>query len=446
MEFEQFPLKDGTLNAIAAMGYETATPIQAEAIGPLLEKKDVVGQARTGTGKTAAFGIPMVDALRDETKHVVGLILVPTRELAIQVTEVLTDLTKASRLNVVAVYGGAGFQAQTAALGAKGAKIVVATPGRLLDLVQRGDLLLDRVKFLVLDEADRMLDMGFVHDMRRIRKLLPIRVQTALFTATLPGTVEKLVSEFTNKPVRIKTDDGETTVPKAEQFVMHVEKAAKQDTLLHLLHAETPERGVVFTRTKHLAKRLAQRLSKNGWSAVALQGNMTQNQRERAMEAFRNGDARLLVATDVAARGLDVPGITHVVNFDIPDEDQYVHRVGRTARNGASGRAFTFVQSDERKDLKAVERFAGRVLEKHHVTVTEEPPEGPDDAPRIVNQTASQPRKRAGRNGRPGGRQSQSRPPQGRPPQGRQSQGSRGQRSGPSRGRSGGRSSGQRRQ
>ncbi len=393
MLFSEFDIEDGTLDAIVAMGYEEPTPIQQQAIAPLLSGRDVVGQARTGTGKTAAFGIPLVDRFRAERDGVLGLVLVPTRELAIQVAEVLTDIAKASRLSIVTVYGGAGFGKQNEALGKRGAKIVVATPGRLLDHLDRGTLTLDEVSFWVLDEADRMLDMGFVRDMRKVRSMLDTdRIQTALFSATIPDAVRKLMNEFTRDAVRIKVDDGETTIPKAQQFMSKVEKQDKQKTLLHLLAEEEPERAVVFTRTKHLAKRLSKKLDGHGWSSVALQGNMTQGQRERAMDAYRSGKARVLVATDVAARGLDVPGITHVVNFDLPDPEQYVHRVGRTARNGADGKAFTFVQSDEHKDFRLVEKFAGRQLDRLPLPCPEESPRGPD-APVQIPQPQQQPRR-----------------------------------------------------
>ncbi len=378
MNFESFQLQDGTLDAIVAMGYEEPTPIQAQAIPPMLQKRDVVGMARTGTGKTAAFGIPIVDRFRDAHDGNVALVLLPTRELAIQVAEVMEDLAKASRLSIVPIYGGAGFGKQLSALDKRGPKVLVACPGRLIDLVDRGAVDLSETTMWILDEADRMLDMGFVRDMRRIEQMLPKQRHTALFSATFPQEVQKLVREFTHDAERISVHDGEATVPQAEQFYSKLEKAEKTSALLHLLADEQPARGVVFTRTKHLAKRLAKKLVSKGWSAVALQGNMTQGQRERAMAAFRDGSARLLVATDVAARGLDVHGVTHVVNFDLPDEDSYVHRVGRTARNGADGRAFTFVQSDEVKDWKAIVRHIGRDVQGIPINIDEDTPDGPD--------------------------------------------------------------------
>ncbi|MGB0651756.1 MAG: DEAD/DEAH box helicase [Thermoplasmatota archaeon] len=368
------------MDAIVAMGYEEPTPIQAQAIPPMLEGRDVVGQARTGTGKTAAFGIPLVDRLRDHAREdgVHGLVLLPTRELAIQVAEVLTDLAKKSGLSIVPIYGGVGFGKQLSDMDRRGSKILVACPGRLLDLVDRGVVDLSGVKVWVLDEADRMLDMGFVRDMRKVEALVPKDRHTALFSATFPKEVQSLVREFTRDAVRIAVGDGEATVPQIDQYHARVEKPAKTNALLHLLHEEQPARGIVFTRTKHLAKRLSKKLVTKGWSAVALQGNMSQGQRERAMGAFRNGSARILVATDVAARGLDVSGVTHVVNFDLPDEDSYVHRVGRTARNGAEGIAFTFVQSDEVKDFKAICRHIDRQVERFEAVTDEETPDGPD--------------------------------------------------------------------
>lgn len=378
--FDSYSLQDGTLDAIAAMGYETPTPIQAETIPLLLEGRDVVGQARTGTGKTAAFGIPLVNAMRDSYDDIPALILVPTRELALQVAEVMEDLCKGSRLRVVPIYGGTGFGKQTAALSRKAPKIVVATPGRLMDLNQQGKLDLRDVKYWVLDEADRMLDMGFIHDMKKIAKLVSPDRQTALFSATLPPEVKKLINQFTTDAKIILTPEGDNTATNAEQFVIKLEKSEKSHTLFALLAQEMPEKFVVFTRTKHLAKRLETVMNTKGWATTRLEGNMTQGQRERSLEAFRTSKARALVATDVAARGLDVPGITHVINYDLPEPDQYVHRVGRTARNGASGRAFTFLQSDQHKDWKIILRGINRDVPGYKVEVGPEIPRGPDES------------------------------------------------------------------
>ncbi len=384
MSFEEFHLADGTLDAVVAMGYEEPTPIQSATIPLLLQGKDVLGQARTGTGKTAAFGIPLVDQFRGErASRIVSLILLPTRELAIQVTEVLGEIATGSRLAIVPVYGGAGFGKQENDLRRAGPKVLVATPGRLLDHVQRGNIDLSHVSYLVLDEADRMLDMGFVHDMRKVLKLVPKKRQTALFSATFSDPIRKLAQEFTTDAEHVSVESGETTTPLTDQFLVHVAKHDKSDALMHLLAQEVPPRAIIFTRTKHLAKRLAIKLGKEGWSSVALQGNMTQGQRERAMEAFRGGKARLLVATDVAARGLDVPDVTHVINFDLPDvPEQYVHRIGRTGRNGATGRAFTFVEPEQKRDLRDIEREAGRRLDAVMDLPAGAPPNGPDPIPK----------------------------------------------------------------
>ncbi len=414
MTFDQFHLADGTLDAVVAMGYEEPTPIQAETIPLLLKGRDVLGQARTGTGKTAAFGIPLVDQFRGErANRIVALILLPTRELALQVTEVLGDIAKGSRLAIVPVYGGAGFGKQENDLKRAGPKVLVATPGRLLDHVQRGNIDLGHVSYLVLDEADRMLDMGFVHDMRKVLKLVPAKRQTALFSATFSPPIRKLAKEFTTDAEHVSVESGETTTPLTEQFVATVSKQDKTNALLHLLAQEKPERGIIFTRTKHLAKRLAKRIANHGWSAVALQGNMTQGQRERAMDAFRKGGARLLVATDVAARGLDVPEITHVVNFDIPDvPEQYVHRIGRTGRNGSTGRAFTFIEPGQQRDLRDIEREAGRRLDQVIELDASEPGLGPDPV-KPVGPVASGARPPAG--GKPRRRGSHSAQAQGAP-------------------------------
>jgi ATP-dependent RNA helicase RhlE len=377
MQFNELPISNGTKDAVAAMGYEETTPIQGKAIEPMLKGRDVIGRARTGTGKTAAFGIPLVEALRENpASGVRALVLVPTRELALQVSGVLTDIARGSGIRVLPIYGGAGFDGQIRGLRAREPIAVVACPGRLLDLVQRGDADLRHVKFLILDEADRMLDMGFIHDIRRILKLFP-RCQTGLFSATLEGEVRRLANDLLRDPISVEAEDGAAATPLTEQFHFKVEKADKSQALLGFLHQEQPGKAVVFTRTKHLAKRLSERLNGHGWSSVALQGNMSQNQRERAMEAFRKGEARIMVATDVAARGLDVPDITHVVNYDLPNEPEaYVHRIGRTGRNGRPGRSCAFVQSDEHTLWRQVERVAGSKIPAMQVGA--DAPRGPD--------------------------------------------------------------------
>jgi ATP-dependent RNA helicase RhlE len=398
MQFNDMPLRDGTKDAVAAMGYEDPTPIQRDAIPLLLAGNDVIGRARTGTGKTAAFGIPLIEAVQDLGPGVHGLVLVPTRELAKQVQDVLREIAQASGVRVVSVYGGAGFENQIRGLRQPHPLVVVACPGRLLDLEGRGDADLSTVKVLILDEADRMLDMGFIHDMRRILKLVPTQRQTSLFSATIDDRIKRLSHEFLRKPVTVEAEEGPVATVLTEQFQVRVEKPAKPEILLHLLANENPEKALVFMRTKHTAKRMADRLNKHGWSSVALQGNMTQGQRERAMQAFRDGDARVLVATDVAARGLDVPDITHVVNYDLPMEDEsYVHRIGRTGRNGRAGRSFTFVQSDEHHKMRGIETLAGSRVPSHPLAPTAAAPRGPDEefrAPQTQQHARGQARSR----------------------------------------------------
>jgi ATP-dependent RNA helicase DeaD len=359
--FEELALQASTLAALRRMNYATPTPVQAQAIPALLEGKDVLAQARTGTGKTAAFGVPLIDGLvQYGGSGPIALILVPTRELALQVTDVLEQLAHGTKIKVVPVFGGTGYNNQQRALQWTNPLIVVATPGRLLDHMTRRTIRIDGIVFLVLDEADRMLDMGFRPDVERILKQLPKDRQTSLFSATIPNEIAEISRRFMQSPVKIRIESGPQSTPDAEQFKLHVPGGQRAAALEKLLHAEKPDRAIVFTRTKHRAKRLAKALSQGGWKAVALQGNMTQGQRERALEAFRSGDAHLLVATDVASRGLDVPEVTHVVNFDVPVEPEaYVHRIGRTARNGRKGKAITFVGPEDAHELRALESVGG---------------------------------------------------------------------------------------
>jgi ATP-dependent RNA helicase RhlE len=368
--FSELKLSPGTLDAVTAMGYVTPSPIQALSIPHFLAGRDLLAQARTGTGKTAAFGIPLIEATRamPPTSGASALVLVPTRELAIQVADELNDIAKGSRVRIVAVYGGVGMGRQIEELRKAGTMILVATPGRLLDHLRSGSARIEKTKLLVLDEADRMLDMGFLPDVERILKACaPVR-QTAMFSATVPEPIRRLSQKFLKDPVPIRVETGEVSAPKAEQFKVYVEKANKSRALLALLKKESPDQVMVFTRTKHLAKRLAPALDRAGVPSVALQGNMSQGQRERAMQAFRDGTAKILVATDIAGRGIDVPETSHVVNFDLPDEPEaYVHRIGRTARMGRAGRAFTFVQSDEHHDLRTIERLTGVPMQPYDV-------------------------------------------------------------------------------
>jgi superfamily II DNA/RNA helicase len=379
MQFAEYKLIPSTHAALEAMGYTDPTPIQAQAIPLMLQGDDVIGRAQTGTGKTAAFGIPLVEGLHDTYDGIVGLVLVPTRELASQVHEVIRDLAKGTRLRTVKVFGGTGFGAQIANVQQHAPMIVVACPGRLLDLIERGVMELSHVEMLVLDEADRMLDMGFIHDMKKIFKLLPAKRQSSMFSATLDSRVMGIAKDILRDPKTVEIESETTAIELTEQFHTRVEKSEKWRHLQGILDQEQPGKAVIFTRTKHQAKRIADRLSKTGWNSVALQGNMSQAQRDRSMKDFRDGKARILVATDVAARGLDVPNITHIVNHDIPQEpEQYVHRIGRTGRNGATGKSFTFVQSDEVSKWKAIKKIAGTEVPHHEIGVEGEPVRGPD--------------------------------------------------------------------
>ena len=386
--FAELKISTGTLDAIAAMGYETPSPIQGQAIPPFLQGRDILAQARTGTGKTAAFGIPIAEAARNlpdpgRNGAIVALVLVPTRELALQVTEELAQIAKGSRIRVIPIYGGVGMGKQNDDLRRGGNQVVVATPGRLLDHMQQGTIRLDRVRQLILDEADRMLDMGFLPDVERILRAVPQQRQTGLFSATVPEPIRRLSSKFLNDPVTVKVEAGPTATPLAEQFKIFMEKPHKTRALLALLAKEKPEQVIIFTRTKHLAKRLAPQLERSGHKAAALQGNMSQGQRERAMSAFREGTVTVLVATDIASRGIDVPEVSHVVNFDLPDEPEaYVHRIGRTGRMGRTGKAFTFVQSDEHRDLRTIESISGIRMTEYDVG--ELPPE-PQMPPKAEN-------------------------------------------------------------
>ncbi len=412
--FDQFELRSATLNALQKMKYETPTPIQAQAIPALLQGRDLIAQARTGTGKTAAFGVPMVDGAAGLNEPgVLGLILVPTRELALQVTEELARIAQGTPLRIVPVYGGVGMGAQVQALRSRSPLVVVATPGRLLDHLQQGNARLDGVRLLVLDEADRMLDMGFLPDVERIIGALPRDRQTALFSATVPDPIKKLSLRFMHQPTMIRTEEGPAVTPQAEQFLVEVPADRKAHALQSLLEKEAPERAIVFTRTKHRARSLARTLQRGGWTAVALQGNMTQGQRERALSTFRGGEARILVATDVASRGLDVPEVGHVINYDLPDEaDAYVHRVGRTARLHRKGRAFSLVPPNERRDAQGIERATGVQMAPYELALPP-PPTVPADAttfPAVKPSRAPAGRGEARGPGRPHRRGGQRRP------------------------------------
>jgi len=362
LTFKALGLNEPLCRALAAEGYETPTPIQAQAIGPLLAGRDLLGIAQTGTGKTAAFGLPLLQKLAAErpapsAKSARALILAPTRELAIQIEASLATYGRHLGLRRALVFGGVGQGPQVKAL-ARGVDIMVATPGRLLDLINQRHVRLDRTEVLVLDEADRMLDMGFVRDVRKIVQQLPRERQSLLFSATMPADIATLAKQMLIDPIRVEVTPEVVTVERIAQSVHFVEASAKRDLLVRVLRDPALARVIVFTRTKRGADRVCRHLVQAGVATEAIHGDKGQSARQKAMETFRAGKARVLVATDIAARGIDIDGITHVVNFELPNiPESYVHRIGRTARAGAGGAAISFCAPDERPFLRDIERL-----------------------------------------------------------------------------------------
>ena len=365
--FASLGIAEPILRALTAEKYETPTPIQAQAIPALLAGKDLLGVAQTGTGKTAAFAIPILQQLSANRAHPVpksprALILAPTRELAIQIETAFRAYGRFLGLRATVVVGGVGYGDQIKALH-RGVDILVATPGRLMDHMQSGHVRLDRVTHLVLDEADRMLDMGFVRDVRKIVAALPKRRQSMFFSATMPPDVSKLASEMLFQPTRVEVTPQVITVDKITQNVHFVHAGDKRTHLIKLLDDAALARVIVFTRTKHAANRVAETLERAKIPSEAIHGNKSQNARQRALERFRSGRARVLVATDIAARGIDVDGITHVVNYELPNvPETYVHRIGRTARAGAEGVAISLCDGSERTYLRDIERLTKRTI------------------------------------------------------------------------------------
>lgn len=362
MHFNDLNLIEPLLRAVRAEGYDTPTPIQEQAIPHVLKGKDLIGCAQTGTGKTAAFALPILQRLvetRSGVRHgtIRALILSPTRELASQIKESFDIYGRYAGLKSLVIFGGVGQQPQVDAV-RRGADILVATPGRLLDLMNQGLVRLNTVEIFVLDEADRMLDMGFIHDVRRVIKALPTKRQTLLFSATMPQDIQDLADRILIDPVRVEVTPQSTTVELIQQSVYLVEKQDKPALLEHILLSDNSIRRVlVFTRTKHGADRVAKRLDHARIGAAAIHGDKSQGARERALANFKAGRTRVLVATDIAARGIDVEDVTHVINFDLPNiPESYVHRIGRTARAGASGVAYSFCDIEERKYLADIEK------------------------------------------------------------------------------------------
>src|SRR4051794_14994444 len=361
--FKDLGLSEPALEALAHLGYASPTPIQEQAIPPLLEGLDVIGQAQTGTGKTAAFGLPMVDYADPRDPSVQALVLTPTRELCIQVTQALRAYGSVKGLSVVAVFGGAPIRDQATRL--KDAQVVVGTVGRVMDMISRHHLFLDNARYVILDEADEMLDLGFLEDVEAILKRAPMGRQTALFSATVPPEIRRLADTFMHDPVEIKVRAATLTIDTVDHYYVEVADREKPDALVRVLKEERPEQAIVFVRTKIGVDRLARRLGDAGLRVKALHGDMSQGQRDGVMIAFKGGRERLLIATDVAARGLDITGVSHVVNYDIPNSpDIYVHRIGRTGRAGESGRAVTIITPKQRRELEAIERHAKTEIEE----------------------------------------------------------------------------------
>ncbi|MBD3673862.1 MAG: DEAD/DEAH box helicase [Planctomycetaceae bacterium] len=360
--FKNLELIGALQKALAEENYENPTPIQAQTIPPALEGRDILGCAQTGTGKTAAFALPMLNYLSKENRKAqptrpLALVLAPTRELAIQIGDSFGTYGKHLHLRAALVYGGVNQHHQVKAL-RRGAHIVIATPGRLIDLMNQGHIKLDQLEMFALDEADRMLDMGFLPDLRRIIKKLPEKRQSLFFSATLAPNIVELTKSLLRDPVTINVTPKTTSVETIQQRVMYVQHDQKMTILEDILNGENVDRTLIFTKTKRTANTLSKQLMRFGVNATAIHGNKSQNARQKALDGFRNRKVRVLVATDVAARGIDVDGITHVVNYDIPVEpESYVHRIGRTGRAGADGIAISFCTSKERRELKAIERL-----------------------------------------------------------------------------------------
>jgi ATP-dependent RNA helicase RhlE len=364
MSFSSFRLHPKITARVEALGYKIPTPIQMQAIPPVLAGKDVMGLAQTGTGKTAAFVLPILERLLPGPRGKVRtLVIAPTRELAEQIHVSIGDLGRNTNLKSCTIYGGVGVNPQIQKLRA-GVDIVVACPGRLLDHLSQGTINLGSLEVLVLDEADRMFDMGFLPDIRRIVKQLPSKRQTLMFSATMADSIRKLTDEVLHNPVTVKI--GHTApVDTVSHALYPVEQHLKTGLLMELLKQTSTESILIFTRTKHRAKRIGQELEKAGYRAASLQGNLSQNKRQDALDGFRNGSYQILVATDIAARGIDVSTISHVINYDMPDTtDAYTHRIGRTGRAAKTGDAFTFVSSEDEPVVKGIERVLGEKIER----------------------------------------------------------------------------------
>lgn len=375
MQFADLNLIDPLLRAVRDAGYIEPTPIQAQTIPHMLAGRDVLGCAQTGTGKTAAFALPILQRLYEQQsdraprRHPAALVLTPTRELAAQIADSFQTYGRYLPTRCTVIFGGVGQQPQVEKL-RRGTDILIATPGRLLDLLGQGCVNLSYIKMFVLDEADRMLDMGFIHDVKRVIAALPPRRQNLLYSATMPPEIVELAGGFLHDPVHVEVTPTATTVDKIDQYIFFVEKEDKKPLLEHLLRDPSVKRAIVFTRTKHGANKLAQQLISARINAEAIHGSKSQSAREAALAHFKQGSTRILVATDIAARGIDIDGITHVINYDLPNiPESYVHRIGRTARAGADGVAYSFCNQEERPYLRDIER----AIRKRIQVVTDHP-------------------------------------------------------------------------
>lgn len=374
--FYELGLSHQVLRSISNMGFEEATPIQEQTIPLAMAGRDLIGQAQTGTGKTAAFGIPLVERVDAEAEHIQGIVLAPTRELAVQVAEELNKIGQYKGIRSLPIYGGQDINRQIKAL-KKRTHIIVGTPGRLLDHINRRTIRLGKISMVVLDEADEMLNMGFIEEIETILQEIPEQRQTLLFSATMPRQIENLAHKFLQNPEKITVKAKEVTVTNIEQNYIEVHERQKFDALSRLLDIQDPELAIVFGRTKRRVDELAEALNKRGYSAEGIHGDLTQAKRDSVLRQFKEGTIDVLVATDVAARGLDISGVTHVYNFDIPqDPESYVHRVGRTGRAGRTGLAITFVTPREMDHLKVIEQITKRKMTRKPVPTVAEAMEG----------------------------------------------------------------------
>ena len=367
MTFQELNIAEPILKALNEKKYSTPTPIQEKAIPEALKKRDILGIAQTGTGKTAAFAIPIIQLLCQEKpnrniREIRALILTPTRELAIQISECITDYAKHTSIRHTVIFGGVKQHAQTEEL-RRGTDILVATPGRLLDLIKQGFIKLNSIQHFVLDEADRMLDMGFIHDIKRILPLLPKVKQTLFFSATMPSVIVSLSASILKNPVRVEVAPVSSVVDTIAQYIYFVEKPEKKDLLVNLLSKEQKKSVLVFSRTKHGADKIARILKKAGIGSSAIHGNKSQNARQQALSDFKSNKIRVLIATDIAARGIDIDQLGLVINYDLPDvAETYVHRIGRTGRAGNTGTALSFCAPEERPMLKDIQKLTGKRL------------------------------------------------------------------------------------